>query len=767
MGILGRPQKSGIVFRNRFKKTISTGQQTWHVTESDDDIPSSSVGKTKDAASKKTGEKKDDKSDVSGFETSSDEEENLSSNNIGIMCVSKGFSYCAFCGGEIPGNYVRHLIVKHEDEKEVEDVKTLDEKMQQRSERGLSTLDLQKEMEQLLVILRNRGNFSHNSKVLAIKKGRLIVVKNPGDLDDVTKFIPCLFCLGFFPQTEMLKHMKASCPRKTDRRRIQMVSNKQNGSTNRYVTEGKRLLSAAVYPKVSNVCAKVVSEMIKDDEIILAYGSHCVESRANIKKEGDFIKNKMKQPARLSRQLNRQEQSKLGNAYRKVGLKHFINPDRFEDIVDATKTLLHANQDSGSHRGGGGHNGVSLNIGELLRKLCSIIIGRALRMEDKRQGADIASDTEKFLHMLDLDWAERVSDKLLKHIRNVRTNTIDVLPPTGDIKTLVNTVKEDLGKVVAAAKKAQIPNLLRMLAELCLLRLIIFNMRRAPDIPRMTIENVKDSFYNSGNSWKEDVVDVMTPLEVRLADSMLLIKIKDKQGLNVPCIAPADAKDAIKTLLAYRERANILADNPMVFAVPGRMTHISAADVLTRYTQQFCEDHESVLNPKIRKYVAAACQVFDLQDAGTEYYQEALGSQVRAHTKFFNDHENVVQVARVSRILILHEAVNLPKVPRKEDDKQEITELKMDGELLKLDGIQRGDGDERIGGPDVHSDHEDDNALKDRNYDSATSEDESTSIYNSAYQDLTNLEELEKSGRAGKDLIRLLKKHATTKFTSD
>merc|ERR1712223_2105355 len=147
------------------------------------------------------------------------------------------------------------------------------------------------EMQRKLVILRNRGNFGHNIKVLATKKGKLLVVKNPTLIKDVAQFAPCLFCLGFFHLPDIWKHIRASCPYNYTNPVAQLPNtkvqahlsarNSNNGkaSCNKYVIEGKRLLYSSISPRVSNLCTKVcadlkddeMSEIIKKDDIILAF----------------------------------------------------------------------------------------------------------------------------------------------------------------------------------------------------------------------------------------------------------------------------------------------------------------------------------------------------------------------------------------------------------------------------------------------------------------------------------------------------------------
>merc|ERR1719167_75171 len=418
--------------------------------------------------------------------------------------------------------------------------------------------------------------------------------------------------------------------------------------------------------------------------MILTFGSQCVERKeANVKRESEYVKSKMKQLARLLKQLQKQgvklPRSVVDKAEGRITIEHFIVPEKFDDIVKAAQVLIKQNHDKGS--------GVSLNTGESLRKICSIIKSRALRNEYKKEGTKIIEKVGRFLNYLDTEWADKVNARLLYDAREQKTKTIDALPGTKQCKKLVYGIKEDLQKLIYAAKKYKHVKLIRLLAEITLVRLIIFNLRHMWDITSVTFENFMDARkaeLKDSRAWRQDIEDSMTKLEHRIADTFILMKIKNRKGENIPCLAPVDAKQAIEIILSFHEEHKYDTKTARIFSVLGKVDHTKLVKMMMKYSKQFCEDEEVVTSPKIRKLLATVCQIFDLGEEAIDYINTNLGPNVRQHAEFFDKHEDPVQVAKVSRILLLEETGHLSRLPRKEDEKTTIAELRLTCDRVKM-----------------------------------------------------------------------------------
>jgi hypothetical protein len=96
--------------------------------------------------------------------------------------------YCIFCKGP-QKQLIRHLILKHSCEKDVQEIEKCPKKSEQRNK--------------LCNLIRNRGDFSHNIEVLKSEKGNLVVIRRPSSLFCPTHYYPCLSCFGFFSKHDI------------------------------------------------------------------------------------------------------------------------------------------------------------------------------------------------------------------------------------------------------------------------------------------------------------------------------------------------------------------------------------------------------------------------------------------------------------------------------------------------------------------------------------------------------------------------------------
>jgi len=104
-------------------------------------------------------------------------------------------NYCLFCG-QPSKTLSRHMLQKHNDEVEVLAVPS----------RGKST----SERRRMWKSLTNRGNFSHNCKVVSSGTGEVVVAKRSGKGKTVTVFdyVPCPYCQGMYSRYSLYRHKK-------------------------------------------------------------------------------------------------------------------------------------------------------------------------------------------------------------------------------------------------------------------------------------------------------------------------------------------------------------------------------------------------------------------------------------------------------------------------------------------------------------------------------------------------------------------------------
>jgi len=231
-------------------------------------------------------------------------------------------------------------------------------------------------------------------------------------------------------------------------------------------------------------------------------------------------------------------------------------------------------------------------------------------------------------------------------------------PVVRDLKRLVEGVKKDVQKAVNCCSKTA-PNIhvgsYEMMAEAVLMRIVLLNMRRMGNMSKMTIQDWQNSKESKNVLESIGIIDSLSDLEKKLAKDFLLIKIDGKPT----CLVPPDAKEGIELLVQYRSKVGVFPENPMVFAIPKRMAHIQANDVLRTFTKKHCVKPEQIRSPKQREYLATASQILDLGDKAKEYLANHLGDTVKAHTDSYQKYNDSVEVAKISQILMLAESGQL------------------------------------------------------------------------------------------------------------
>ncbi|KAL3841896.1 hypothetical protein ACJMK2_019987 [Sinanodonta woodiana] len=106
---------------------------------------------------------------------------------------------CLYCGKLLKHRLKSHLATQHSEEKEVASLLACS-KMEQ--DKGFQ-------------LIKNKGNFKHNIKVLEQGEGKLIVVRRSTQSSRNVEYLPCIHCMGFFRCEDLWRHC-GRCPFSTE-----------------------------------------------------------------------------------------------------------------------------------------------------------------------------------------------------------------------------------------------------------------------------------------------------------------------------------------------------------------------------------------------------------------------------------------------------------------------------------------------------------------------------------------------------------------------
>ena len=389
---------------------------------------------------------------------------------------------CAFCGKEF-SKIARHISTVHSSEPEISSIAALTKK-----ERAVK-----------LEIIRNRGDFIHNLKVLQVG-GELKVCRRPLEGENVSpdSYTPCPTCFGFFLKAELWRHSQ-NC----------VVTRKKIEKGRKLVYESSILLYGGSSDKDKglwdNVIATMkqddITELIKKDELITSFGSFIFASKGKSAKW--YISQRMRILARLLKQLN----SNIDEEPH-LSLIELMKPSFFDDFVSATKELCTLQQ--GNQCQEFKIPSLALKIGYAMKKACVLGRGIALRKKDKI----LMEDLQYFIDLIESDWSTRISSVAIDTLNEKTFNSHDILPVTEDLIKLKDFIVEGVRENYLKLRNEVTPESFRSLEEFAISRILTFNKRRCNEACKVTIDQ-----FNDRHKWKsrlQEVTDSLQPLELEL-----------------------------------------------------------------------------------------------------------------------------------------------------------------------------------------------------------------------------------------------------------
>lgn len=516
---------------------------------------------------------------------------------------------------------------KHAKEAEVAKVLTFDKKSKERKD-GFSKLT-------------KVGDFYHNVDVISTKKGELILVRRPTEMELQLKsyndYGPCPNCLGFMLKKHLWLHIKNHCQ-----------SDHHHNAERHIIAESNAILNEAFGREFSEEFITTIVSSFRDDEIgkvcsedklILKFGAYQFEKYAST--QCFLIRQSMRQLARLLLQLR----DIVGN---EDPLINFIKPKHFDLIVRATKSLCVV-KSGVTERPNFEIPSLALKIGYALKKCAAILRGSAIKSENLQ----LDKSLENFLYLLKVEWSTRISSNALSTLERRKYNSAELLPLTSDLIKLNNYIDTEIERLVAEISRCCDKKTWYSLATFVLARIILFNKRRSGEASKITIQQ-----YLSRPNWleqnTEELKSSLTSVEKKLAETLSVVDVVGKRYRRVPIILTPKAKEAIGMLITYRKFAETSDENPFVFPTSNQtLGHLRGHDCLKKVIAEVALEHPHRINgTKLRKYIATVTQVFNLTENETDWLARHLGHDVRVHRDFYRLQENAVELTKVSRLLM-------------------------------------------------------------------------------------------------------------------
>ena len=533
--------------------------------------------------------------------------------------------YCLFCGNP-QKRLKRHLMTKHKGEKQMIPLLNADKKKEKTE----------------LAKLRHAGDHAHNIKVLNKGEGDIVVKRRKRKQTSLDRFVPCSKCYGWFSKIDLWRH---TCLHKND----DEIPNKKK------VAQGMILLprkecNDTFSEILLSMRSDVISNVCRNDETICMLGKLETGKSGHDPDRHGYIRTRMREIGRLLLELRKipgRESDKL---------EDFITPQRYRDVVDATKAVSSFDQTKSNY----GTPSLALKIGHSLLRICGLLKAKALENGDEI----LKKNVQDYETLHELTWSQQVSIHASRTLYMNKKNCSNMLPLTEDISKLSNHIRNEIELATKKMKhEKDIGHYWDRLCELTLVSVILFNRRRQGEVSKMKVEEFIKGTSNDTHNMS--VVSQLCEFEKALCKTMTRIEIVGKRGRIVPVILSKETKQALDTIIEYRSHVGVCKSNIFVFARRNAdsVTHIRGCDAMKKIVAEIrLQNPTSLSSTNLRKHIATMSQLANLKDNELDIVANFLGHDIRTHREYYRLPTSTIQVAKVTKLLMAME-----KAPENKD----------------------------------------------------------------------------------------------------
>lgn len=532
--------------------------------------------------------------------------------------------FCIYCRTE-QAKLSRHLIRKHKDEKEIEEITCIPKG---RPERRI-----------LINKIRKKGQYIFNT-TSDINTGELKVMRRPNTKfnKNATDFAICPECKGSYSKSAIRHHHKR-CRKKSSARNRTLLS-KSRKITGRIHESACAVLRDLVFPTLKD--DKIV-KAIRYDELAIDFGNKLCE-KYNDRHFYDMIRQKLRQCGRLLVAM-RNQSDKVDDLF------SIFAPDYYDDCLCAIRTL------AGLNESGTGFKTPSLAtaLGTLLKQLCKRCITVMIKRRDKIK----RKLAEQFEKLLTEDYGSSIARTAVETQHRIRRQSTNLLPTEEDINKLEDYLHNKMKVAYDLLKKKFSISAWTTLAECCLLYILLFNRRRSGEMGRALLED----FYNYQQVNKETIgtdYDSLNNKERNAAEKYVRFTMRGKLGRTVPVLLHKQVLENLKLLLSYRKSANVNPKNPYLFGlsgvIKGDYRYLRTCYLLREYSEKCgAPNPERLRATNLRKHIATKCTNLNLKDHEISDLANFMGHADKIHKEHYRQPILSREIFHVSKLLeIVH-----------------------------------------------------------------------------------------------------------------
>lgn len=244
----------------------------------------------------------------------------------------------------------------------------------------------------------------------------------------------------------------------------------------------------------------------------------------------------------------------------------------------------------------------------------------------------------------------------------------------------------------------------KALQESVLAQLILLNRKRAGEVQRIFLETYLNS---SSEAPQEEILLSLSEVERELSNKFKRLVIRGNRGRGVPILFTPKLQKSLSILISLREKFCV-KENEYLFAVPNTPNScVRASDVLRRMAvESGAKNPASLTSTKLRKQIATVAQLLSFNEGDVEQLANFMGHSKEIHKTFYRLPENVYQVAKVNKFLLMMEkgdaneyrGKNLDDIninidglvsEESENNNSDLSEPELDDEIIKEQELKK------------------------------------------------------------------------------
>ncbi|KAK3563219.1 hypothetical protein QTP86_018275 [Hemibagrus guttatus] len=477
----------------------------------------------------------------------------------------------------------------------------------------------------MLEVLRNKGNYQHNSSVLIEGAGLLKAKRKPKDDLDTQKFEYCMYCKGLFVRKSLWMHVRrcASNPErdtpKTSRSVLGLAAFAQCTHLKHVSEDVKKMLC--------DMHQDEVAQVVRNDEYVLKLAQDFYDKKGNSKERHAFVRQTIRCIGKFLVLLR--------NKYEIRNLAEAIKPSSFTLVIQAVKEIAEFNEETKRYA----IPSLARRIGLALRKYCILSAQKAFAIGDKI----LIRATGTFMDLFNNAHFALGDKRCLK------------IQPKFFLLPFVNNVRIFhcyLEKASQCAMKElrETPSA-QSYADLCkvtLAQILMFN-RRHGEVSQMTIK----SFQERDQVQAPEISEALTEMEKVCCEEYCKILVHQKVGVLVPVILTPDMIDAIMLLTQKRDQCSVSKSNIFVFGQP-RSDRCYRGENALRICANECGgiNPDNLTSTKFSAHTSTLTQFLTLKNHELKKLAKFIGHDISLRKEYYRQSEAVPRLAKICKLIL-------------------------------------------------------------------------------------------------------------------